>query len=257
MMNVTANSYLLNDIDTHVIGLHRMLCGYIGREQEFYADAERIINEYGLSFSYRNNPVSQEMRKAYPKTYFAKYNKEAYKRLKQDYIDGGQQDWLKLYVLLIYGFNHMLRFNSKGVFNLPVGNVDYNQNVQNALADYFLLLADRQVEWHNEDFRTFLRGIDYQEGDLVYLDPPYMITFSEYNKLWNEDTERDLLNLLDELNAQGVRFAISNVTLYRGRTNEIFLEWSRQYHSHPIRSNYISFNDNSIKQFSEVLVTNF
>lgn len=257
MMNVTADSYLLNDIDTHVIGLHRMLREYIGREQEFYAEVEGIVDEYGLSFSYRNNPVSQEMRKAYPKTYFAKYNKEAYKRLKQDYIDGGQQDWLKLYVLLIYGFNHMLRFNSKGVFNLPVGNVDYNQNVQNALADYFLLLADRQVEWHNEDFRTFLRGIDYQEGDLVYLDPPYLITFSEYNKLWNEDTERDLLNLLDELNAQGVRFAISNVTLYRGRTNEIFLEWSRLYHSHPIRSNYISFNDNSIKQFSEVLVTNF
>ena len=25
MMNVTADSYLLNDIDTHVIGLHRML----------------------------------------------------------------------------------------------------------------------------------------------------------------------------------------------------------------------------------------
>ena len=257
MMNVTADSYLLNDIDTHVIGLHRMLCEYIGREQEFYADAERIVDEYGLSFSYRSNPVPQEMRKAYPKTYFAKYNKEAYNRLKQDYIDGGQQDWLKLYVLLIYGFNHMLRFNGKGQFNLPVGNVDYNQNTHDALADYFHLLADRQVEWHNEDFRTFLRGIDYQEGDLVYLDPPYLITFSEYNKLWNEDTERDLLNLLDELNAQGVRFAISNVTHHRGRTNEIFLEWSRQYHSYPIKSNYISFNDNSIKQSCEVLVTNF
>jgi len=91
----------------------------------------------------------------------------------------------------------------------------------------------------------------------VYLDPPYLITFSEYNKLWNKETERDLLELLDNLNDRGVKFAISNVTHYRGRVNDIFLEWSRRYNVHSIKSNYISFNDNSIKQFSEVLVTNY
>jgi 16S rRNA G966 N2-methylase RsmD len=93
--------------------------------------------------------------------------------------------------------------------------------------------------------------------DVIYLDPPYLITFSEYNKLWNENTERDLLVLLDNLNESGINFAISNVTHYRGRTNTLFLEWSEQYHTHSIKSNYISFNDNSIKQFNEVLVTNY
>lgn len=257
MMNVDADAFLLNDIDRYVIGLHRLLCLYIGREQEFYTELSRIIDLYGLSLSYHENPVPQELRKAHPKTYFAQYNKEAYQRLKHDFIEGGQQDWFQLYVLLIYGFNHMLRFNGKGVFNLPVGNVDYNQNTHDALEDYFRLLATKHVHWYNEDFRTFLNGIEYQEGDLVYLDPPYLITFSEYNKLWNVETERDLLALLDDLNAQGIHFAISNVTHYRGRTNTLFLKWSEQYHSHPIKSNYISFNDNSIKQFSEVLVTNY
>ncbi len=164
---------------------------------------------------------------------------------------------LRLYLLLIYGFNHMLRFNGKGQFNLPVGNVDFNKNVQDALTGYFRLLSQKQAEWHNEDYRQFLGNIIFQEGDLVYLDPPYLITFSEYNKLWNEDTERDLLTLLNNLNERGVNFAISNVTHYRGRTNTLFLEWSAQYHTHSIKSNYISFNDNSIKQFSEVLVTNY
>jgi len=257
MMNVEAEGFLLNDIDSYVIGLHRMLCSYIGREQEFYAEFCRIVDQYGLSLSYRENPVPPELRKAHPKTYFAKYNKEAYLQLKHDFIDGGQQDWLRLYVLLIYGFNRMLRFNGKGVFNLPVGNVDYNQNTHNALEDYFRVLSTKHVTWHNEDFRTFLNDIDYQEGDLVYLDPPYLITFSEYNKLWNDETERDLLAMLDDMNAHGIHFAISNVTHYRGRTNTLFLEWSEQYLSHSIKSNYISFNDNSIKQFSEVLVTNY
>lgn len=257
MMNVNANGYLLNDIDRYVIGLHRMLCSYVGREHEFFMAFYQIVDSYGLSLSFRENPVPETLKKAHPKTYFAKYNKEAYLKLKQDYIAGGQQDWMQLYVLLIYGFNRMLRFNQKGQFNLPVGNVDYNQNTHDALEDYFRLLAIKHVNWYNEDFRTFLNGIDYQADDLVYLDPPYLITFSEYNKLWNDKTERDLLAMLDNMNARGICFAISNVTHYRGRTNTIFLEWSEQYHSHSINSNYISFNDNSIKQFREVLVTNY
>ena len=257
MMNVVADNYLLNDIDCHVIGLHRMLCSFVGREQEFYSELTNMVDQYGLSFSYRENLVPQALRQAYPKTYFAKYNKEAYQHLKQDFIADGQQDWMKLYVLLIYGFNRMLRFNGKGMFNLPVGNVDFNQNTHDALEDYFRLLATKQVVWFNEDFRTFLNGIDYRYGDLVYLDPPYLITFSEYNKLWNDETECDLLAMLDDMNARGVKFAISNVTHYRGRTNTLFLKWSGQYHTHRIKSNYISFNDNSIKQFSEVLVTNY
>lgn len=257
MMNVNADGYLLNDINSYVINLHLMLQGYIGRESEFINDLYALIDNYGLSLSLRSDVVPKDMKVANPKTYYARYNKAGYQRMKADFINGGQQDMQRLYLLLIYGFNHMLRFNGKGLFNLPVGNVDFNQNVQDALTDYFQLLSQKRSEWHNEDYRQFLGNIDYQPEDLVYLDPPYLITFSEYNKLWNEDIERDLLALLNNLNERGVNFAISNVTHYRGRTNTLFLEWSAQYHTYSIKSNYISFNDNSIKQFSEVLVTNY
>ena len=257
MMNVNADGYLLNDINSYVINLHRMLQGYIGRESEFINDLYALIDNYGLSLSLRSDVVPKDMKVANPKTYYARYNKAGYQRMKADFINDGQQDMQRLYLLLIYGFNHMLRFNGKGLFNLPVGNVDFNQNVQDALTDYFQLLSQKRPEWYNEDYRQFLGNIDYQPEDFVYLDPPYLITFSEYNKLWNEDTERDLLALLNNLNERGVNFAISNVTHYRGRTNTLFLEWSAQYHTCSIKSNYISFNDNSIKQFSEVLVTNY
>ena len=226
-------------------------------EGEFMNELYTIIDEYELSLSLRSDVVPKDMKVANPKTYYARYNKAGYQRMKADFINGGQQDMRRLYLLLIYGFNHMLRFNGKGQFNLPVGNVDFNQNVQDALTDYFRLLSQKRVEWHNEDYRQFLGDTDYQPGDFVYLDPPYLITFSEYNKLWNDDTERDLLALLDNLNERGINFAISNVTHYRGRTNTLFLEWSAKYYTHSIKSNYISFNDNSIKQFSEVLVTNY
>ena len=256
-MNVDANEFLLNDIDSFVISIHRMLCSYVDREDEFFKEFFDIVKKYNLSLSYKENTVPKELKESFPKTYFAKYNKEAYSRLRDDFNKGGKQDIMQLYALLIYGFNRMLRFNKKGDFNLPVGNVDFNQNTYNAIVDYFTLLKDKNAVWYNEDFRVFLNNIDYREDDLIYLDPPYLITFSEYNKLWNEETERELLNLLDDLNKRNIKFAISNVTHYKGKVNNLFLEWSKHYNSFPIKSNYISFNDNTVKNFNEVLVTNF
>ena len=256
-MNVDANEFLLNDIDSFVIAIHKMLCSYVDREEEFFKEFFDIVKKYNLSLSYKENTVPKELKESFPKTYFAKYNKEAYSQLRDDFNKGGKQDIMQLYALLIYGFNRMLRFNKKGDFNLPVGNVDFNQNTYNAIVDYFTLLKDKNVVWYNEDFRVFLNNIDYREDDFVYLDPPYLITFSEYNKLWNEETERELLNLLDDLNKRDIKFAISNVTHYKGKVNNLFLEWSKKFNSFPIKSNYISFNDNTVKNFNEVLVTNF
>lgn len=256
-MNVDANEFLLNDIDSFVIAIHKMLCSYIDREEEFFKEFFDIVKKYNLSLSYKENTVPKELKESFPKTYFAKYNKEAYSRLRDDFNKGGKQDIMQLYALLIYGFNRMLRFNKKGDFNLPVGNVDFNQNTYNAIVDYFTLLKEKNTVWYNEDFRVFLNNTDYREDDFVYLDPPYLITFSEYNKLWNEETERELLNLIDDLNKRDIKFAISNVTHYKGKVNNLFLEWSKKFNSFPIKSNYISFNDNTVKNFNEVLVTNF
>lgn len=256
-LNVEAENYLLNDINEYVIGIHRMLLSYLGNEKKFFADVENLINLYGLSFSYKEDRIPQALKSQFVKTYFAKYNKEAYAKMRADYNKGNCSDSLLLYLLLIYGFNRMIRFNRKGDFNLPVGNVDFNQNTVNALNSYFQLNSHKRTHWTSLDFEDFFRSLNLNEQDLVYLDPPYLITFSEYNKLWNPDTERRLLRLLNTFNAQGIRFAISNVTHYKGKVNDIFIDWSNQYNSHSIKSNYISFHDNTIKQFNEVLVTNF
>ena len=62
---------------------------------------------------------------------------------------------------------------------------------------------------------------------------------------------------LDRLNEQGFRFAVSNVTHYRGRINDRFLAWSRKYRTVPVKSNYINYHDNSEKLINEVLVINY
>jgi DNA adenine methylase len=256
-LNVNANEYLLNDINNYIIDIHKFLCSYTGREKAFYDLIFSIIHKYNFSCSCEKDIVPAELKQRYVKTYYARFNKENFNRLKADYNQSRERNVAELYILLIYGFNRMIRFNSSGDYNLPVGNVDFNQNVYNALSDYFVLNTAKKTQWFNQDFKSFLNTIEYEQNDFMYLDPPYLITFSEYNKLWNEQTEQDLLQLLDTLNKKRVRFAISNVTHYKGKENSRFVDWSKKYNIHQIKSNYISYHDNTIKSFNEVLVTNY
>jgi DNA adenine methylase len=235
-LNVNANEYLLNDIDSYVIDIHKFLTSYIDKEEHFFKLIFSIIEKYNLSFSYKKDIIPIELRQQYKKTYFANFNKQNFNQLKADYNNSKERNIALLYVLLIYGFNRMLRFNSKNEYNLPVGNVDFNANVYNALSDYFKLNSTKKTNWHCQDFEHFLGSIVYQKNDFVYLDPPYLITFSEYNKLWNEDTEEKLLQVLDNLNKKGVKFAISNVTHYKEKENRKFIEWSKKYNSYQINT---------------------
>ena len=256
-LNVNANEYLLNDIDTNVINIHQFLMEQSENPKAFFDNVYEVIQEYNLSHSYIKDIVPQELKDEWIKTYYAKFNKQGFNKLKNDYNANSEKSVLHLYLLLIYGFNRMLRFNSKGEYNLPVGNVDFNKNTETALHDYFRLTEQKNIQFFNLDFLDFFRQIEFQEDDFVYLDPPYLITFSEYNKLWNEETEKRLLDFLEWLDTQNVKFAVSNVSHYKGKINQQFLEWSRQHNSFDIKSNYISYHDNSNKEFKEVLITNY
>ena len=256
-LNVNANEYLLNDIDTNVINIHQFLMEQSENPKAFFDNVFDIIQQYNLSHSYIKDIVPQELKDEWIKTYYAKFNKQGFDKLKTDYNLSNEKSVLHLYLLLIYGFNRMLRFNSKGEYNLPVGNIDFNKNTETALHDYFRLTKQKNIQFYNLDFLDFFRQIEFQEDDFVYLDPPYLITFSEYNKLWNEETEKRLLDFLEWLDTQNVKFAVSNVSHYKGKINQQFLEWSKQHNSFDIKSNYISYHDNSNKEFKEVLITNY
>ncbi|MCL1928170.1 MAG: Dam family site-specific DNA-(adenine-N6)-methyltransferase [Treponema sp.] len=255
-LNINADSYILNDIDKNMVALHEFLYSYSGKESSFWAKIRKNIESYGLSATYMGRDVPQKLKKDFVKTYFAHYNKTAYCKMKADY-NKKPADLVLLYLLLIYGFNRMLRFNAKGQFNLPVGNVDFNTNVQKAITDYFKYVLEKQLSFFNLDFEVFLEKVKPGQKDFVYIDPPYLITFSEYNKIWNEESEMRLIKVLDELNAKNVRFAVSNVLWHRERYNSTFDKWARKYTIVRMKSNYISFNDNTEKNTYEVLVRNY
>jgi len=256
-LNIKANKYLLNDRDSYLIKLHKHLLKYSKNSNTFFREIKKIVQKYGLSRSYEKDIVPKILRKKYVKTYYAKFNKSAYTKLKKDFNDSKKNNYTMLYILLIYGFNRILRFNSKGQFNLPVGNVDFNKNTVLALNNYFKIIENKKTKFSNQDYKKFLNNIKFKKNDFLYCDPPYLITAGEYNKYWNEYDEIDLLKILDNLNKNKVKWALSNVIEYRGKQNKILKVWSKKYNTHKIKSNYISFNDNTIKNFKEILVCNY
>ena len=255
-LNTNAEQYIVNDIDYYVIRLHEFLSSYAGRRELLFKQLYEVIDKYGLSCSFRNITVPEDLKKQYLKTYYSHFNKAAYTSMKNDYNES--KDMLLLYLLLIYGFNHMIRFNGAGQFNLPVGNVDFNKNVYTAINSYLDFMEKRKVEFHNQDFMNFLNDVKLDKDTYIYLDPPYLISGSEYNKYWNDQEEVRLCDYLDQLDKRGIKFGITNLINHKGCVNETFLEWSHKYYSFNINSNYISFNDNTIKEDSkEVFVTNY
>lgn len=255
-LNTNAKRYIVNDIDFYVVALQKTLLSYSGRPSELFQRLYALISEYGLSCSFRKVNVPDELKRKHVKTYYAHYNKDAYLQLRADFNEN--HDLLILYLLLIYGFNNMIRFNRAGQFNLPVGNVDFNKNVYEAICHYLDFMEHNEVVFYNLDFVRFLDQIELDKDAYIYFDQPYLISDSEYNKRWNESEERRLCDCPERLARRGIRFGVTNLVSHKGETNDIFLEWATRYFVHDISSNYISFNDNTIKKDSrEVFVTNY
>ncbi len=165
---------------------------------------------------------------------------------------------IKFFTLVLYAFNHQIRFNSRGKYNLPVGKRDFNKNIRNNLTDFIEKMHQLDIEFIENDYRK----ININDDGFVYADPPYLASTASYNENggWNEDKERELLDYLDNLNDKGNKFALSNVFKNKDKTNDILIEWSKKYNVHYLNhsysnSNYQSKNRN-IKTI-EVLITNY
>jgi len=122
-------------------------------------------------------------------------------------------------------FNGMYRVNLKGEFNVPFGRF-VNPTICNVVRLRAASTALQGVDLEQGDFQTALRQA--ADGDLVYLDPPYITGhrnngFVKYNAplfSWNDQAR--LAKQALELRDRGVSVIVSNsdhhevTSLYRG-----------------------------------------
>lgn len=187
-----------------------------------------------------------------------KYNNYNYSN-KEDKI-------LDFYTLILYSFNYQIRFNQNMQYNTPFGKnrSSYNKNTKKNLKEFIDKLNGINLKISKQKFGDYdFSGLG--KDDFVYCDPPYLITTGSYNdgnrgiKDWTKEDEKDLLNILDDLDSRGVKFALSNVLVANGRKNEILEKWSKKYNVFIIENTFDNSNyrRKSKKDTIEVLITNY
>lgn len=240
-INVNAKTIYANDRISYLVELYRVFQNT--NTEELITNIKNIIDEYKLS----------------------KTNVDGYNRLREDY--NNSKDSLKLFVLTCYSFNHQIRFNNSFKFNTSFGKErsSYNNSIEKNLREFCEALQRKNIVLTNIDFREFDFSI-LKEGNMVYCDPPYLITTGTYNDGkrgfgdWKQEEDDALLELLDKLNEHEIKFALSNVFYHKGETNEKLIEWSKKYTIRYLNKTYSNCNYH-IKERNaktvEVLITNY
>lgn len=123
-------------------------------------------------------------------------------------------------------FNGLYRVNSRGRFNVPYGKI-YWANIKDEQTLGLVSQRLQGVDLHQGDYRACLAHA--AEGDLVYLDPPYLSTgpkpaiFYAYQPLaFGEQEHQRLADTFRQLDQRGCHVVLSNANtpqvrqLYQG-----------------------------------------
>lgn len=184
----------------------------------------------------------------------SRHNKMGFLALRDDYNKAPNN--AKLFVLIIFSFNHFLRFNKNGEFNAPVGKSDFTNFHLQKTKSYINALKSKEITLLGCDFREKCL---YEMGEFFYFDPPYLITNAPYNALWSEKDEKDLYEICDFLNAKNLKFAFSNVLESNGRENKMLKSWSKKYRLIFIKRDYknANYHRKNLGSTKEILITNY
>lgn len=239
-VNVKANRIIANDINKNVIDVYNKFKSMT--IEDILSYIEGVVNEYQLTIT----------------------NAEGYNAFRDYYNECEVKNPLDLFILICFSFNHQIRFNREGKFNMPFGKDRsyFNDTIKKNLIAFHKSIVDNNIIFTNKNFID-LKLDKLKSTDFVYCDPPYLITCATYNEQdgWNETAERKLYELLDKLNEKGVKFALSNVLYNKGKENEILKEWCQKYNTYHLDKTYSNCSYHAIDRdkttTDEVLVTNF
>lgn len=245
--NVKANRIIANDYDNHIINIFKEL-------QK--RDIDDVINEIETIIDKFSLTIEDDIAYRKFRTYYnnsVRINDESKFSIP-----------IMLFVLICFSFNHQLRFNSNDEFNMPFGKnrSKWNDSIKKNLIEFSKSINENKIIFTNYDFKE-LKTDKLSGYDFVYCDPPYLITCATYNEKngWNEQFEKDLLQILDNLNDRNIKFALSNALFSKGKTNDILIEWAEnKYNIHHLDYTYQNCNYHTKDKTSkpdEVLITNY
>lgn len=243
--NVIADNIIYNEKSKPMVDIFKSL------DDDFVNDVDLIINKWNLSKE--NKQQFLDLRKYYNEN--------------RNSLDCRTKSTI-LYCLITHAFNYQLAFNSKREYNMPsgAGRSYFSPQLKTKLINYIERKNKINISFTSNDFCDFdIKSISNPEKVFIYADPPYLITTGAYERdyfcKWSEEYEYMLLDMLDDLDANGYKFALSNVLEHKGKSNEILKAWAKKYNIHYLEKDYKNCNyqtkDKSANSSIEVLITNY
>lgn len=139
-------------------------------------------------------------------------DEESYYQIRSDKPAGKYKPAARFIYLNANSFNGIYRVNRQGQYNVPYGKKEKTVNFER-LKEISTKLQNVNIQCH--DFFAIRNLI--QEGDLVFLDPPYTVSnkkndyFIQYNqRLFSLEDQRRLANLIEHIIAQNAWFILTN-----------------------------------------------
>ncbi|MDO5292289.1 MAG: DNA adenine methylase [bacterium] len=156
-------------------------------------------------------------------------------------------------------YSSMFRYNNSGEFNVPYGGLSYNNKNFGLKIAYIMNDDDLhqrldQANLYNLDFEAFLRGIEIDQNDFMFLDPPYDGGFSDYaNNVFDQEDQKRLADyLIDECPCRFM-LIIKNTDfiadLYNGKPGIYVTGFGKDYR--------VSFMDRNNKSVKHLIISNY
>lgn len=220
-LNAKSNKVVYNDLEEHLIDMYSYIITH---------DIDKFISRLKELISIYNQQTP---------------NQEGYNKLREYFnsLSKDNDDYaICFYLLICTSFSNQIRFNSRGEFNMPFGNRTFQNVNEENLRTFYREITNRESMFTNKSFNETLAS-DFNQNDFIYCDPPYLIATASYNENskdggWDTNKEKQLLELLDTLNDNNIKFGLSNVISHKGRTNELLKEWSNKYTTYHLNMSY-------------------
>ena len=199
--NINAETIIYNDLSEETTRLIKLFYKY--NSNEIIQKLEELIRKYGLSDSEKNG---YEYYGCNSSNGLGPYNKEGFIKLRTDYNESKTsvaRDFLLL-LLTIYSFNNQIRFNSNGLYNLPVGKRDLNASTRKNIKLFSEKIKTENIVFLSKDFADISHK-NFVEP-FYYCDPPYLLGDAAYNENggWDKEKEESLLSYLKNLSYNGL-----------------------------------------------------
>ena len=172
----------INDINGHLINFYLTV-------RDNFDRLKKELNLLAEIYNSNQKDFSEEMKNKEDDSFIKNKNEALYYKIRDMFngkIDRDFTDAALYYFINKTAYSGMLRFNSKGEYNVPFGR--YKKLNADIVSEAHSKLLDG-AKITQQDYSVVFE--ECNEDDFIFLDPPYDCTFTEYGNINGNDFSHD------------------------------------------------------------------